>query len=252
MRMLFHYTNLNSLECILKYRTIRFSSLAYVNDKYEGETQDIGNLGKYIFASCWTLSQGENERLWTMYGDNHHGVRIGLEFPIFELFFDADNNPSLVPHTPNESEGYTLMPTEINKLVIDISYTDELQDIKPKTLFEFWDQGIFDFGKVGKWKSTIWSDEAESRFLIYTLPIKWNNNPKTNGLHLIGKAIQLIKNNKAIPMTFIDIKIQQPIFRNMQITKGSNMTVNEDKRLTELIKMFNPDAEVIISSSYTL
>ena len=51
-----HYTKLESLKAILESKKIRFSSLSMVNDYYEGETQEIGNLGKYIFVSCWTKS----------------------------------------------------------------------------------------------------------------------------------------------------------------------------------------------------
>ena len=248
MNSFYHYTNLNSFELILKNKTIRFSSLASVNDKYEGETQDIGNLGRYIFVSCWTSSKIENPRLWEMYGDHHHGVRIDLEYPIFEVFVDEEKNPSIVPHKPEEINEYTVMPTEINKLVNIIQYTDEPQDIKPKTLYEFWNQGIFDFGKVGKWKSKFWSEEEESRFLIYTLPIKWNNDPSINGLLLIGNAIQLMKKSKEITIAYIDINIQETIFQKMRIIQGHKMTCNEQNQLKKIVNQYNPNATIIESS----
>ena len=141
MSKFFHYTTIKALESILRYRTIRFSSLAFVNDKHEGETQDIGNLGKYIFVSCWTYNKIENPILWKLYGDKSHGVRIGFEYPIFNLYFDNENKASLVPHVPEEKKDYVLLPTENNKLIVKITYSDNPKDIKPKTLYEFWDQG---------------------------------------------------------------------------------------------------------------
>jgi hypothetical protein len=248
MNLLYHYTNLDSLELILKHKTIRFSSLAQVNDSYEGETQDIGNLGRYIFVSCWTSNAVENLRLWEMYGNNHHGVRIGLEFPIFDLFYDENNYPSLVPHIPEEILDYTLMPTENNKLVNKIQYTDDPQDVRPKTLYEFWNQGIFDFGKLGKWKSKNWIKEEESRFIIYSLPIKWDNNPSINGRHLIGTAIQSMKNNKKIPITFIDLNIQKSTFQKMQIIKGAQMTNEEETKLKQIVNQYNTNTIITNSS----
>jgi hypothetical protein len=248
MSSLYHYTSLNSLELILKHKTIRFSSLSFVNDRYEGETQDIGNLGQYIFVSCWTYNESENLRLWEMYGKQFHGVRIGLEYPIFKLFYDEDNSPSLVPHKPSEANDYALMPTEINKLVTRVQYTNKTTDIKPKTLYELWNQGIFDFGKVGKWKSKSWFKEEECRFIIYSLPIKWNNDPQINGRLLIGSAIQLMKRNKEIPIKFVDIDIQGDIFKDMQIIKGPKMNAKDQKTLHNIVNQYNPSANIKESS----
>ena len=245
--LLYHYTSLRSLESILKHKTIRFSSLSFVNDRYEGETQDIGNLGQYIFVSCWTYNAVENLRLWEMYGHQFHGVRIGLKYPIFKLFYDEDNNPSLLPHKPSEKNDYVLLPTEIDKLVIRIQYTNNSTDIKPKTLYEFWNQGLFDFGKIGKWKAKSCSEEEECRFIIYSLPIQWYNNHEIDGRLLIGRAIQLMRSNKEIPIKFVDIDIQEDIFNHMQIIKGPKMDSKDQKRLIKIRNQHNPSANIIES-----
>src|ERR1035437_651696 len=131
----YHYTNLNSFEAILKSKSIRFSALSYVNDKYEGDTQDIGNVGKYIFVSCWSLRHAENSMMWKMYGDKFRGLRICLDMPIFNLYYDNQNNPSPIPHDGIYEERYLILPAEINKYFIKLTYTDSIIYLKPKTLY---------------------------------------------------------------------------------------------------------------------
>ena len=53
---LYHYTSLESLALILQNRTIKFNSLQNVDDLEEAVTEDMGEFGKYIYASCWTDS----------------------------------------------------------------------------------------------------------------------------------------------------------------------------------------------------
>lgn len=87
MKYLHHYTSVDSLLKILEYGTIRFNNLADVNDKHEGDTFDAGNLGQYIFASCWTENSKESSLMWENYGDSYKGVRISIPYPIFDLHY---------------------------------------------------------------------------------------------------------------------------------------------------------------------
>ncbi|MCD8078549.1 MAG: hypothetical protein LUE63_09315, partial [Lachnospiraceae bacterium] len=64
MNYLYHYTSVDTLALILKNKTICFNNLLYVDDAEEVETNDMGPLGKFVYASCWTDSDQESIPLW--------------------------------------------------------------------------------------------------------------------------------------------------------------------------------------------
>ncbi len=47
---LYQYTTIGSLAQILKTRSIKFNSLAYVDDLEEMKSGDIDEIGRYVFA----------------------------------------------------------------------------------------------------------------------------------------------------------------------------------------------------------
>ena len=65
-----HYTSIETLALILKYKTIRFNRLDRVDDMEEsmyGSGPTKIKLGQYVFVSCWTKDDLENISLWKMY-----------------------------------------------------------------------------------------------------------------------------------------------------------------------------------------
>ena len=53
--MIYHYTSLESLACILESRCLRFTRLDFVDDPKEYSfTKDGFNPAKYVYVSCWT------------------------------------------------------------------------------------------------------------------------------------------------------------------------------------------------------
>lgn len=83
-KYLYHYTTIETLALILKYKSIRFNSLANVDDLEEQESADLSNFGKFCFASCWTADAKENIALWNMYSKNGTGIRIKLPSNLFK------------------------------------------------------------------------------------------------------------------------------------------------------------------------
>lgn len=80
-KYLYHYTSIEILLLILKNKTLAFNSLQNVDDIEEAKSEDIENIGKMCYVSCWTYDKGESIPMWNMY-TNMHGVRIKLkEFP---------------------------------------------------------------------------------------------------------------------------------------------------------------------------
>lgn len=236
-----HYTSIQSLEAILKNRTIRFSTLAKVNDENEGETQEIGNLGKYIFVSCWTESANENDWMWEMYGDNFKGVKISLSFPPFNVYNDGGIS-SITPLNGKLEKDYFILPSPENFYFL-IEYTNDEENLKPKTIYYYWGQGRFEFGKVGKCKTpNPWKIEEELRFIIYTLPKSKIYNFEQEPEFFIDDAISMMKNNSDIYTSFIDMKIIEESFNNMAITIGSEVSIKEKMKIIEMVNLYNPKA----------
>ena len=77
---IYHYTSIDTLECILKNHNIRFNRTDRVDDKDEIELVISGKpFAKYIFASCWTMEAKESIPQWGLYAGKSRGVRISLD-----------------------------------------------------------------------------------------------------------------------------------------------------------------------------
>jgi hypothetical protein len=83
---IYHYTSIKALALILKTRRIRFSRLDTVDDPEEYQfVENNMQPAKYTFVSCWTRNELESIPQWRLYGDELHGVRIGMEERMFPL-----------------------------------------------------------------------------------------------------------------------------------------------------------------------
>ena len=79
---LYHYTSIDTLLLILKNKTLAFNSLQNVDDLEEANSEDIEQIGKICYVSCWTNDASESIPMWNMYTPNMQGVRIKLkEYP---------------------------------------------------------------------------------------------------------------------------------------------------------------------------
>lgn len=75
-----HYTSIETLQLILKNRTIRFNRSDQVDDPDEIELEVSGYpFAKYLLLSCWTLEDDESIPQWGLYAGKGHGVRITLD-----------------------------------------------------------------------------------------------------------------------------------------------------------------------------
>jgi len=80
-----HYTDINTLSLILKYKAIRFNRLDRVDDITEGEAFKVLKLEQFFFVSCWTYDDNESIPQWNMYTKNMDGVRISLPRELFNF-----------------------------------------------------------------------------------------------------------------------------------------------------------------------
>lgn len=84
--VLYHYTSLETLALILRFRTIRFSRLDMVDDPQEQRSADSQNLGKMKLVSCWTSSDEESIPMWREYAGAECGVRIQMKSYPFKKY----------------------------------------------------------------------------------------------------------------------------------------------------------------------
>lgn len=86
---LFQYTSLGVLALILKNRTIRFNSLANLDDLEESQMIFYGKNPPITYVSCWTEISNEEIFMWKLYTKLSDGVRI--ELPVGS-FVDPQQN----------------------------------------------------------------------------------------------------------------------------------------------------------------
>ena len=86
-----HYTSIETLELILKNRTIRFNRSDKVDDPDEIELEVNGlPFAKYLLVSCWSIEEEESIPQWSIYAGKSKGVRITLDSEhIFQDFIDS-------------------------------------------------------------------------------------------------------------------------------------------------------------------
>lgn len=186
-KVLYHYTNLPTLALMLKNRTLRLMPLTGMDDPQENQTQDVANLGRFFFASCWTDDAKESIPMWNMYASLSAGVRIGLPPMPFRRYSYTKEQWATATRTPleNVSGGpYTsLMPVEdlvegrfstafldgsnvLNKIV----YTDNREKLCPHVV-ESDDESLkLSMSCMGKYKNTYWQFQHEWRYLMCIFP----------------------------------------------------------------------------------
>ena len=116
-----HYTSIETLEMILKNKSIKFNRLDQVDDKaeykYDSTVYDTNiKLGKYTFVSCWTKSEMENIDLWNRYGKGNKGVRISLDEDMFETYDVGTVNRSFYNNREYCFENFVVSSYIIKKL----------------------------------------------------------------------------------------------------------------------------------------
>jgi hypothetical protein len=211
--------------------------LSLVNDKLEGNTNDFGDFGKYIFVSCWTDNSDESLPLWNMYTNKMRGVRIELETPIFDLYkFNDITDCSFFPpdRIKDEEKGIFLIPPLDNRPYYKIDYTDDESKINPDILSK---NGLLIF-EIGKCKALIWSFENEWRFRFFVFPIDSNKNSND----IVNRYSSMLNQKIKPSIDYYDVRINETIYRNMKIIKGPRLNSGDSEIIEALIKTYNPTA----------
>ena len=255
------YTSLNVLACILKDKRIKFSKLSSLDDPLEkyvkSFTTDDGvsgirrikDFGDFCFISSWSKAPDESIAMWSMYGDNKKGVRIG--FPDDNIL---DRNYDIHKGENNKKTGhYNLLPEIMKELVIpepiDVDYKrlnspDGDPSITSKQLDLVLDN-------LGKYKIKDWEFQREKRFRLFGYIKKDSEGDKP--VFFSEESIR-----KGITPSF-GKKIEKDVYfglsdsaiLNIDIIVGPNMSEGDRELLFSLTDKYHIDRSRIRPSKFT-
>ncbi|HFI0056443.1 DUF2971 domain-containing protein [Streptococcus suis] len=256
MTKIYHYTSLDTLLYILKYKTLRFTSLGWVDDLYESKTSDYGFLAEYCYVSCWTKIQEESIPQWSMYSRDMTGIRIGIEFDSVEDIFDLIEykfddkedkiSSSLIPENM-EIMGSNPPYKPIYKEVI---YTDDESYLIPNVYSRYgYDEKNYeervDFTQIGIFKPTAWDFQKETRFKVMLTP--WTMKDHLEILdrrdmeaHL--KMMSRAREEKPL-LSHIDIKLNESIFEKLSVLTGPKCSDAQKEMLQMILDKYAPNVK---------
>lgn len=261
MTKLYHYCSIETLECILKYKSFRLSSLAVVDDMEEAITSDFDEIGRICFVTCWTDNSIEDAAMWRSYTENRNGnksgVRISLpdnlfyninntEVDVLQNKFDVSISPSgkglsgkapiLFPVTyTNDESLIKLSVHKISSLKCDRCGNEEMQSNITTTL-------------LGKFKRQIWSGQSEWRYSIIAIPNEYIKNQqagKYNGSNsTLEERIELMDSDlKTVPYkhNYIDFPIAEGVLNQLEIISSPLNDDDDDKQVKTILEKYVPD-----------
>lgn len=190
-KYLYHYTNVDTLELILRTGKFRFTSLSNVDDLNEEKTADFGNFGRFCYVSCWTENEEESIPIWNMYTEKGAGVRIRMPRSIFSIEsahpiseqnferlneienFEIDVNPNGIRSTNGlceiEKENKVYFPNRFVEL-FPVTYTKDKELIIPKIMHTTENNILLNTTLIGRIKEKEWEFQFEWRYKLFAWP----------------------------------------------------------------------------------
>lgn len=268
--MIHHYTSIDNLALILKSQKIRFTRLDLVDDLTENEGLPPA-LEKVAFISCWSEDATENIALWNMYTPKMRGVKISMPghpwrqfilrpgfypglgtiyqdintplpleeifaqnhfvYPMFDLH-EADNNDRWFYKKVVYDDNYR----EIYRNLLQFNAATNTHEIR-----RFWE--------IGKYKSTQWAFQGESRYTIYCETMLPINHPQVNGdrnEQLKSKLLPYNTPNHPLlkefhNLEFIDVPLNLEYLNRISITLGPTCSVADEIIVEALMKEHAPN-----------
>lgn len=250
-KYLFHYTKLETAKKIVKNKTIRFRSLADMDDALEPVAKGFPKAGSAIYASCWS-EVGESLPQWYMYGENSKGVCLKLHSFPFEPDYEKhvsfysqqpiDFEYERIENDQKVSDIYIIDPEHyFNKEYIaqitfigdkatgqdkqarlncKVKYSDVVDEIIPNILFPNKKVTLADFRSIGSTKHKGWAFQKEWRYKILFFPLSIT----PDSIHTdLEKAYMLFLEGYKPPIDFVDLKIGKQYFSDMEIITGPLM-----------------------------
>lgn len=256
---LYHYTSIETLALILKYKTIRFTSLAKVDDLNEAKTSDYGDMGRFCFVSCWTDMKEESIPLWKMYTPDMRGVRIRLPRTPFKRYkvskgeyYSSEDFYTYINFNKHYSNnGYSINPINEESFLFKVEYTNNKDSLFPNVVSK--EDTATGYTKrinikdIGRYKEKVWEFQQEWRYKLFIAPWTLNDLIKANS---VEKQVDLFNRLKEfnLPFSYYDLDLDENKFKDMEILLGPKTSVAEEIIVRALVNEYNKDAKVMISS----
>lgn len=254
--MLYRYTDLNNLALILKNKKIRLASLNDLDDISESRTKDMGIFGHYVFVSCWTDLKEESLPFWNMYTPNMSGVQVGLPAPYLKTYieqpiskekFGFSGGKNYIPFNKRHGPDYFVVSTDL----VQTEYTEDENKLNPIIHTKKPDGAdSYAFGKLGKYKKTIWAFQSEWRFKATVVPC----SPPSRNIDdyqeegYIGRMIKEVaqvftKKDLTLKEFFLEID-DDDAFSKMEIILGPKHKSGDLEIVNALTKTYNLNAKI--------
>jgi hypothetical protein len=248
---LYHYTTLESLACILKHATFRFTRIDLLNDPLDGLCSDVEKARKHIFVSSWTANSDDQIPMWRMYTGDMTGVRIGLPSVLFSSSLDHEDFDMGIegsylgckcePFPVNCS--YLGMSPKIEYVFgpLEIFYENSEEEVVRKCSGEHVaPTGItvkrINLNNLGDAKIRYWQFEQEWRFRVYATP---------TGFPVLGSAdIGINVLLPGVPVDYIDVPINKKCLSQLEILIGPRGTEAHEIIVASLTSKYAPNARV--------
>lgn len=260
---LYHYASIETLALILNNKTIRFSSLSKVDDIEEQGTADFGDLGRFVFVSCWSNDSEESIPLWNLYTPDMTGVRIRLPINPFKT-------TKIQPDGKYIKESYSTHPALTNEMLFaygcilnppyiadlcQIEYTDDSDKLNRNVLSETTTKTKTENGfktsterqinieDLGIYKSKKWSFQKEYRYKFFITPWTFRD------LEAVKKAEDHVNlfdqlRTKSLTKDFFDLDLDEVAIKDMEILIGPRANQAEKQIIHSLVSDLNPSAVI--------
>jgi hypothetical protein len=274
--MIHHYTSIHNLALILKSKKIRFTRMDLVDDLTENEGLPSA-LEKVAYISCWTDDSVENIALWNMYTPDMRGVKITLpEHPFKKYVHLRGDYPGVAklafdihaPFTLEEmyTERYIMVypfdtknyGEEVSWFYKRVVYRDDYSEVYKKILSynEETKVAVLDgISEIGRFKSTQWAFQRESRYTIYCHTYLPLDHPTINGdRDKQFKSIYLKLSDPDNPIVkdfydleWIDAPLDEDYLNNIEVTLGPNCSVADRIIVEALLKEYVANGTIRLS-----
>lgn len=264
--LLHHYTDINTLSLILKYKTIRFNRLDRVDDITESDSFKVLRLAEFFFVSCWTYDKNESIPQWNMYTKDMVGVRISFPKRFFNYSllkvpkkYKAMQSGEIISPLPFEkifTDAYMILPYVIDEhhFAREVEYLEDYKEKKNEGInIKLESNGRFkakiqDPTGLVTMKSPDWSFQKEFRFVLFifpSLPLPPDGPfSKEFSNKMPDFMAQKLYNGEGPPIDYIDVDINPDILNKVTVTTGPLCTDGDIIIVESLMSKYAPEGNI--------
>ena len=255
---LYHYTSVDTLEKILKNKTIRFNNLSNVDDL---EERSYSPYSKYIFVSCCTDSAAESIPLWRMYTNEvEQGVRISMDSDMFKKYppiandkhFRSNMEYSYIDYNEIADMDYFPNPLFGDKKLDSKFFLRRIEYVNdPQFAVGQVEQTVYEYGQIantialqrlGVFKNKSWEFQSEMRFWLSIWPFNPNKIARVKNAQRI--LYSKLQQKEELPFSDFFLNLADNAFEGLIVRFSPNISQDCRDRVKQLIGEYAPMAKI--------